>query len=85
LMPDAHESCRKAPSQPHNCSRFIVYTKPSGKAQEAIAFFARKFTGLVQAPIVSSAKVDVVPRAFLCKSFPRTIDWSDYKDNAQDH
>jgi len=47
LMPDAHESCRKAPSQPHNCSRFIVYTKPSGKAQEAIAFFPRKFTGLV--------------------------------------
>jgi len=46
-MPDAHESCRKAPSQPHNCSRFIVYTKPCAKAQGGICFFARKFTGMV--------------------------------------
>jgi len=26
-MPDAHESCRKAPSQPHKCSRFILYSR----------------------------------------------------------
>ena len=47
-MPDAHESCRKAPSQPHNCSRFIVYTKPCGKAQGGICLFARKFTRMVR-------------------------------------
>src|SRR5215472_5284370 len=48
-MPDAHESCRNAPSQPHNCSRFIFYSNEYGKVQEAIDFFARKFTGLVRA------------------------------------
>src|SRR5215471_11752330 len=47
-MPDAHESCRNAPSQPHKCSRFTVYIKPSGKTQECICFLARKFTEVVR-------------------------------------
>ena len=47
-MPDAHESCRNAPSQPHKCSRFTVYIKPSGKTQECICFLARKFTEMVR-------------------------------------
>ena len=46
-MPDAHESCRNAPDQPHNCSRFIVYSKECAKAQGAFEIFARKFTELV--------------------------------------
>ena len=48
-MPDAHESCRKAPSQPHNCSRFIVYTNPCKKVQALIDFFAGFFTERVPA------------------------------------
>jgi hypothetical protein len=46
-MPDAHESCRNAPDQPHACSRFIVYNKEFTKAQEGIQIFAGKFTDLV--------------------------------------
>src|SRR5579872_1375876 len=49
-MPDAHESCRKAPSQPHKCSRFIVYTNPQEKAQALIDFFVGMFTGRVHPP-----------------------------------
>jgi len=47
-MPDAHESCRNAPSQPHKCSRFIVYTKAYEKAQGAICFFDGELTAMVR-------------------------------------
>ena len=46
-MPDAHESCTNAPSQPHNCSRFIVYTNLFPKVQALIDFSAGLFTGRV--------------------------------------
>src|SRR5499427_2330844 len=52
-MPDAPESCRKAPSQPHNCSRFIVYSKPRKKVQALIDFFAEMFTGRVQMSVLA--------------------------------
>jgi len=38
---------QKAPSQPHNCSRFIVYSKTRKKVQALIDFFVEMFTGWV--------------------------------------
>lgn len=46
-LPDAHESCRKTPSQPHACSRFIVYSKECRKVQAPIQIFAGKFMEMV--------------------------------------
>ena len=46
----ARELQKNAPSQPHNCSRFIVYSTWMRKsARGGIRFFARKFTGMVRA------------------------------------
>ena len=50
-MPDAHESCRNAPSQPHKCSRFIVYTNPRKKVQALIDFSEGLFTGKAPASV----------------------------------
>src|SRR5579863_2131759 len=41
-MPDAHESCRKAPSQPHKCSRFIVYSRGRPKSARGKIWERRK-------------------------------------------
>ena len=41
-MPDAHESCKIAPSQPHNCSRFIVYSTCRRRSARGDLIFPRK-------------------------------------------
>jgi hypothetical protein len=48
---------QKAPRQPPNCSRFIVYTKLLAKVQVGIDFSARKFTGMVPVRRSQNAKL----------------------------
>lgn len=48
-LPDAHESC-KAPDQPPNCSRFIVYTRGWQKSARGNRFFRRKVYGPCRRP-----------------------------------
>ncbi len=67
-MPDAHESCRNAPSQPHKCSRFIVYTNPRKKVQALIDFSVGMFIGRVHEASLVSERVSAGTRGFFRSS-----------------
>jgi len=66
---------QKAPSQPHKCSRFTVYTNPHRKVQALIDFFAQMFT--VGVPPIA----DVIRRHAIRASKDRTRNMLDIQSS----